>query len=382
MVGGKFQRRVLKAFAEENFENITSDAEADSFIAAARPLLEQLNAMERKAVQLGRYLPDDMQEAREVLTEALKPNSTFDWALLYPSWMDNSDSFKDRIDKALGRAAPEVAAAEAPKSSSPRSGAQPSGTNEASKYNKQGVNDGRSDVDAGDSGRSQRRIVRLADDRRKSLAQELRSEGNEVYSRPVRFGPGGLGATRQYFLATATDVHSAIVPGQLHALVQRYLASPRYAGRSADVLNFFAIQRATYNRESGEFLTFGPDDASYTGAQVLEKLGLLGVADAPSANRTMYRVEGVKPSETAEFLANHLAYAKNALGQDKLYVNWERIMAAMYSNQKQQKPLSGLLFASATKQACCTGVTGGGIAVGWRAALRTPVRPRLGICPG
>lgn len=77
MVGGKFQRRVLKAFAEANFENITSDAEADSFIAAAIPLLEQLNAMERKAVQLGRYLPDDMQEAREVLTEALKPNSTF-----------------------------------------------------------------------------------------------------------------------------------------------------------------------------------------------------------------------------------------------------------------------------------------------------------------
>ena len=34
-------------------------------------------------------------------------------------------------------------------------------------------------------------------------------------------------------------------------------------------------------------------------------------------------------------------------------------MAAMYSNQKQQEPLSGLLFASATKQACCTGVTGG-----------------------
>lgn len=199
----------------------------------------------------------------------------------------------------------------------------PSTTDGAGRTLTNQTTEGKND-DAGNSGPSLRRITRLANDRRASLANELRSEGVEVYSRPVRFGPHTLGATRQYFVATPSDVHSAVVPGQLHALVQRQLANPRFAGRAADVLNYFAVQRATYNRETGEFLTFGPDDASFTGAQVLDKLGLLGVARAPGVDRPMYRVEGVSRRETEEFLANHLAYTKNVLGRDEIPVKWER----------------------------------------------------------
>ena len=113
-------RRVVEMVSKEDYGALDTDAKADAFIAATRGVLEHLDRKERA---------DDLTApevtARQRLKEMLGPKSAFDWASLYPSWEGDSAPFDARVSQALGReAAPEVAAAGAPKSQSAPVGAQ------------------------------------------------------------------------------------------------------------------------------------------------------------------------------------------------------------------------------------------------------------------
>ena len=105
--------RVVELVASENYESLDTDGKVDAFIAAAQRAKADLD-------QLGDQRTPAQEQARDRLHDMLKKDTTFDWASLYPSWKGDSGPFDARIAKALGRnAAPEVAAAGAPKSSQP-----------------------------------------------------------------------------------------------------------------------------------------------------------------------------------------------------------------------------------------------------------------------
>ena len=122
----KIAERVIHIVTSDDFSSIKSDEAADAFIKGAKDTFADLTAREREAAKTGADLTPEETAARLKLRDWLKPGSTFDWASLYPTWKGDSSKFEGRISKALGTAAPEVAA-QSPKSQSKVAGVKLSG---------------------------------------------------------------------------------------------------------------------------------------------------------------------------------------------------------------------------------------------------------------
>lgn len=225
-LGGKFSADdVAQAFYNERFE-LGNDAEADAFVRSSKALYDHLESARKALAAHDVALPEYVEKAHAALKDALKPNSTFDWASLYPSWDGDSAAYESRITKALGRAAPEVAAAQSPKSQ-----ASPARRDGGRKLNAQSTQEGDSGVrenhpitlaaerfrrhfDGGDTAVSAQAARRLQGVGRVGVAGDFPSFG--VVGKP--------GAEAAFFTAGA--------PGSTHAFV----VAPQHAAKVTELL--------------------------------------------------------------------------------------------------------------------------------------------------
>ncbi|MFK5283743.1 hypothetical protein ACI3PL_29620, partial [Lacticaseibacillus paracasei] len=77
---------------------------------------------------------------------------------------------------------------------------------------------------------------------------------------------------------------------------------------------------------TGGVQTFAPAEASPV-HQFLKDMGVLEKANTTHTNSDgtdIMRIKGVSDTETAKFLATSLAYSKNVLGEEKIFVDWTR----------------------------------------------------------
>lgn len=211
-----------------------------------------------------------------------------------------------------GTAAPEVAAAGAPKSRQQPAGADWSDTG-GRKLNAQ--------EPGGQDGQRAKLITRLADARRGAFSAARPDGIHRDASREVSFGP--VRGAEEVFLLDQDYSHTFIIPRELTKAAQQKL-SEYPADRAADVLSIFAVQHAAYHRGTGEFTTFGPDPRGPAG-RLLAQLDALSDTGQRFRNGVpVTRVEGVTDRQLAAFLGDALAYTKQVLGVSSLPITWRR----------------------------------------------------------
>jgi hypothetical protein len=104
-------------------------------------------------------------------------------------------------------------------------------------------------------------VTRLADDRRGAFAVASATGVHEDATRVVRFGPVTDG--RGFYLLDKDFAHAFVVPEQGRVLEHTLAKHP--AERYADALSYLAAQRASRDRASGEFESFGRMPSSLAG---------------------------------------------------------------------------------------------------------------------
>lgn len=139
------------------------------------------------------------------------------------------------------------------------------------------------------------------------------------------FGP--ITDTRRFFATADGGTHTFAVPTQLLSLlsqtVSKYPDSPL-----TNILRVFAVQHTFYDQTTKKFQSFGPDPRAPAG-KLLEGLGALrDTGEVFEHGVPITSVAGVTRSQTVDFMADALAYARQIEGTPKVYVEWKRVTGA------------------------------------------------------
>lgn len=173
-----------------------------------------------------------------------------------------------------------------------------------------------------------RLITRLADDRKARFADDPREGVFRSGRGADTFGPLEDGFT-YYHTFDSGHTYTAVVPTEFVARLEAYLKTAP-AEKEANALAYFGAQFVVYDITTGGLHTFAPASASPV-HQFLTDMGVLEKANTSKAladGNPIMRIKGVSDLETAKFLATSLAYSKHILGEEKLFVDWERITGA------------------------------------------------------
>ena len=181
-------------------------------------------------------------------------------------------------------------------------------------------------VHDGDHGDQPARLITRLADRRADRFKQADAHGvHRGVEGQVSFGP--LRGATSFFVSDAEHTHAFVVPRELVAKAQELLG--RYpADRASDVLATVSAQHAFYARSTGELQSFGPDPRSPAGLLLSEKGALGDTGEVFAHGPKVTRVEGVTWRQTADFLADALAYTKQVEGKPEIHVNWERVTGA------------------------------------------------------